>query len=139
MLTNLSSTRGEGPYVRELQQAGRKIVVVGDGVNDVPALSQAKIGVAMGIEGSEVAIEAADIALVDSDLTHLVHPRKLSREMVLIVEQNHWMAVSTNIVGVFLGATGRLAPLWSGLFHVMHSLGILLNSSRLLSWKPSEG
>ncbi len=125
-------------FVRELQQAGRKVVVVGDGVNDALALSQANIGVAMGAVGSEVAMEAADIALADSDLTHLVNLRKLSREMMLIIEQNHWMAVSTNIVGVFLGATGRLAPLWGGLLHVMHSLGILLNSSRLLSWKPSE-
>jgi cation-transporting P-type ATPase C len=85
-----------------------------------------------------VAIEAADIALVDSDLTRLVNLRKLSRETILVIEQNHWMAVSTNIVGVFLGATGRLAPFWGGLLHVMHSLGIMLNSSRLLSWRPSE-
>ena len=125
-------------YVRELQQAGRKVVVVGDGVNDALALSQADIGVAMGAGGAEVAIEAADIALVDSDLARLVYLRKLSRETMHVIEQNHWMAVSTNIVGVFLGATGRLAPLWSGLVHVIHSLAIMLNSSRLLSWKPSE-
>jgi cation-transporting P-type ATPase C len=125
-------------YVRELQQAGRKVVFVGDGVNDALALSQANIGVAMGAGGAEVAIEAADIALVDSDLMRLVNLRKLSRETMHIIEQNHWMAVSTNVVGVFLGATGSLAPLWGGLLHVIHSLGIMLNSSRLLSWKPSE-
>jgi len=125
-------------YVRELQQVGRKVVVVGDGVNDALALSQANIGVAMGAGGAEVAIEAADIALVDSDLMRLVSLRKLSRETMHIIEQNHWMAVSTNIVGVFLGATGRLPPFWGGLLHVIHSLGIMLNSGRLLSWTPSE-
>ena len=129
---------GKARYVRELQQAGRKVVFVGDGVNDALALSQANIGVAMGAGGAEVAIEAADIALVDSDLMRLVNLRKLSRKTMQVIEENHWMAVSTNIVGVFLGATGRLAPLWGGLLHVIHSLGIMLNSSRLLSWKPSE-
>jgi cation-transporting P-type ATPase C len=125
-------------YVRELQQAGRKVVVVGDGVNDALALSQADIGVAMGAGGAEVAIEAADIALVDSDLMRLVNLRKLSHETMRVVEQNHWMAVSTNIVGVFLGATGRLVPLWGGLLHVTHSLVIMLNSSRLLQWGAPE-
>jgi cation-transporting P-type ATPase C len=125
--------------VKELQQAGREVVVVGDGVNDALALSQADIGVAMGAGGAEAAIEAADIALVDSDLIRLVRLRQLSRETMHIIEQNHWMAVSTNILGVFLGAAGRLAPLWGGLLHVIHSLGIMLNSSRLLRWEPPDG
>jgi cation-transporting P-type ATPase C len=122
-------------YIEALQQAGRNVVVVGDGVNDALALSKANIGVAMGAGGAEVAIEAADIALVDSDLMRLVALRRLSRQTTRVIEENHRIAVSTNMVGVFLGATGRLAPLWGGLLHVIHSLGIMLNSSRLLGWR----
>jgi cation-transporting P-type ATPase C len=88
----------------------------------------------MGAGGAEVAIEAADIALVNSDLECIVRLRQLSHETIKTIEQNHWLAVSTNIGGVILGAAGMLPPIMAGALHIVHSLGILINSSRLMAW-----
>ncbi len=122
-------------YVEDLAAAGRRVVVVGDGVNDALAISRTEIGVAMAAGGAEVAIEAADIALVDSDIRHLVALRQMSRKTLQVIEQNHWLAVSTNVVGIVLGATGRITPIMVGLLRIIHNLGIMLNSSRLLRWE----
>ena len=121
-------------HVETLQTNGRRLVMVGDGVNDALALASAHVGIAMGAGGAEVAIESADIALVDSDLERLVTLRQLSHQTLKIVEQNHWLAISTNILGAGLGAAGLLSPLMGGLLHIVHTLGILLNSKRLESW-----
>jgi manganese/zinc-transporting P-type ATPase C len=125
-------------YVERLVAAGRQVAVVGDGVNDALALSRARVGVAMGAGGSEAAIAAADIALADSDLAQLLFARRLSRQTMRVIEQNYWLAVSTDIIGALLIIAGRLGPLMGGAIHVFHSLGILLNSSRLLRWQPSQ-
>jgi len=122
-------------YVEQLEAQGRQVVMVGDGVNDALALASSSVGVAMGAGGAEVAIEAADIALVNSDLECIVKLRQLSHETIKTIEQNHWLAVSTNIGGVILGAAGMLPPIMAGALHIVHSFGILLNSSRLLGWE----
>lgn len=121
-------------YVEQLEAQGKQVVMVGDGVNDALALASSSVGVAMGAGGAEVAIEAADIALVNSDLECIVRLRQLSHETIKTVEQNHWLAVSTNIGGVILGAAGMLPPIMAGALHIVHSFGILLNSSRLMAW-----
>ena len=91
---------------------------------------------AMGAGGSEVAIEAADIALVRDDLSGVVYVRSLSRQTMKVVHQNFWIATGTNVFGVTLGALGLLSPVMAGLVHIAHTLGILLNSSRLLFHDP---
>jgi len=118
--------------VTELRLEDGTLVMVGDGVNDAPALSEADIGIAMGAGGSEVAIEVADIALADDDMTKLIYLRELSGATLRVAEQNYQLAVITNLAGVALGAIGWLTPAMGGLIHIAHTLGILLNSSRLL-------
>jgi len=118
--------------VKGLRSESGTLVMIGDGVNDAPALSEADIGIAMGAGGSEVAIEVADIALADSDLRNLLYVRDLSMATLRIAEQNYSLAVVTNLAGVALGALGWLNPAMGGLIHIAHTLGILLNSSRLL-------
>lgn len=125
----------KGRYVADLQINGRQLAMVGDGVNDALALSKAHVGIAMGAGGAEVAIESADIALVDSDLERLVTLRQLSHQTLRIIEQNHWMAISTNVLGAVFGAAGLLSPVMGGLLHIVHTLGILLNSKRLETWE----
>ncbi|CAN2047030.1 manganese/zinc-transporting P-type ATPase C [Candidatus Magnetomoraceae bacterium gMMP-13] len=123
-------------YINELETQGKKVVMIGDGVNDALALSKASVGIAMGAGGAEVAIEAADIALVDSDLERIVALRQLSQQTINVIEQNYYLATSTNVFGTVFGAAGLLTPLMGGMLHIVHTLGILVNSSRLLKWKP---
>ena len=120
-----------------LKKCGDKTLMVGDGINDALALAEADIGVAMGAGGSEVAIEAADIALVNDDLKGIVYVRSLSRQTIQVVHQNFWIATGSNVAGVVLGALGLLSPVAAGLIHIAHTLGVLANSGRLLFYDPA--
>jgi len=119
--------------VRELQDGGRRVIMVGDGINDALALAEADIGIAMSAGGSDVAIEAADIALVKDDLADILYVRDLSRQTLRVARQNFWIATSTNLGGALAGALGLLSPVAAGLIHIVHTLGVLANSSRLLA------
>jgi cation-transporting P-type ATPase C len=123
-------------YVKSLQRDGRNVLMVGDGVNDALALSEATVGVAMGAGGSEVAVEASDVALANNDLASLTFLRLLSERSLRTVETNFWIATSTNIGGILLGMGGWLPPIMAGILHIVHTLGIMFNSSRLIEWEP---
>ncbi len=86
---------------------------------------------------SDVAIEAADIALVKDDLADILYVRDLSRQTLRVARQNFWIATSTNLGGAVAGALGILSPVAAGLLHIVHTLGVLANSSRLLAHKPA--
>ncbi len=123
--------------VRELRNGDRRVIMVGDGINDALALADADIGIAMSAGGSDVAIEAADIALVRDDLADILYVRDLSRQTLRVARQNFWIATSTNLGGALAGALGILSPVAAGLLHIVHTLGVLANSSRLLAYKPA--
>lgn len=96
------------------------------------------IGVVMGAGGSPVAIGAADIALVRDDLCDLVYTHALSRDTLRVVQQNFWIAPGSNVLGVALGVAGQLSPMTAGLIHILHTFGVLANSSRLLQYTPDR-
>ncbi len=124
--------------VKELQAKYNSVLMVGDGINDAVALAQANVGVAMGAGGSEVAVEAADITLVNDDLCGIIYLHQLSRETIKVVHQNFWIATSSNIAGVLLGAFGVINPVLAGTLHIAHTLGVLASSSRLLKYEAIE-
>lgn len=116
----------------QAKAGGERILMVGDGINDALALAQADVGVALGTAGSEVAVEAAGIALAADNLEAVADVYALSHRTLRIVHQNFWIATGFNLAGVIAGAVGVLTPVTVGLVHIGHALGVLANSSRLL-------
>ena len=119
-------------FVRAMKAKGYKVAVVGDGVNDAPALAAGDIGIAMGAAGSEVAIHSATIALMNNDLRRLPFLVKLSRSTRAVINQNLLFGVLFIIVGLTATAMGYVGPIFAAILHNVGSLIVIFNSARLV-------
>jgi Cd2+/Zn2+-exporting ATPase len=119
-------------FVRGMKAKGYKVAVVGDGVNDAPALAAGDIGIAMGAAGSEVAIHSATIALMNNDLRRLPFLVKLSRSTRAVINQNFLFGVLFIIIGLTVTALGYIGPIVAAILHNVGSLIVIFNSARLV-------
>lgn len=125
-------------WIDRFQRKNQPVCMIGDGVNDAPALKKADVGIAMGCVGSDIAVDAADIALVDDEIKELPHLLALARRMMITIKCNLSFSMGLNFLAIILAITGILNPVVGALVHNAGSVLVIINSALLLKWRKKK-
>lgn len=126
---------GKVAVIEEKMKQGKKVCMIGDGINDAPALATAEVGIAMGVLGSDVAIETADIALMSDDLNKIPELIMLAKKVLRTITQNIWISMGINLGAIILASVGLMGPVVGALVHNLGSVLVVLNSAMVLRYK----